>query len=437
MKIYIKVAVAFFILFFGVVALMEFNSKRKKQGAFLLINQVEESDLAFHADIKKLFHEIDKYGKKKEVTLTSRLLTSQVKQQLLKSGLKLEETYVTYSMYGNQTSSFYAEILDTAIFSAAFKRFTQYFDLEPTEENSFFYQSSTVDLSLEKHPKYVKINWGKHAAQEKPNKHKKSNPLFKHLLNSASHGVINTLGTPSIDSNEYATFTYEYGQDFIFTLNWKVAGNHPIQMKNKAIPIYPSQKNKVHTYVNIEIEQLKLNTNSFLKQKGTAYFKKLPPAVKEMLQLWNGEASLQMGGKITTETVQFVTEFDDDFNQVERKVIKTDSIPDLGIYWGTSDPKAAYNLLKGLPNVKTQNNQLQLALFPPLVVKAEKESLKATPTDVSFKKEETKYILLINSDNAFLKGRFTIEKTNKDNVRLQLILKDPSVPEKLNISSFW
>lgn len=437
MRIYIKVAIVFFALLFGVVALTEYLSSTQKKSPFKLIDQVEEREVAFHADLTKVFLESEKYSKEAKLTLTKRVITGQVKQQLLKSGLKLNETYITYALYGNNMSSFYAEIHDTLLFEQAFNRLSEYFSLVPSEDDPFFYYSSSADLSIEKHSKYVKVNWGKQAALEKPNKGKKASQLFKSVLHSPSFGVINTTGTASLDSNNYATFTYEYNKDLRLTANWKVTKNHPLQLDQKTIPIYPSQKNNVQAYSNINIENLKQKINPFLKQKGIEYMEKLPKAAQELLELWNGQASLQMGGKTTKETVQYVTEFDDEFNQIERKVVKIDSLPDLGFYWGTNQPKKSVDALLRMPNVKMQRDQLQLALFPPLTIKQESSYITATTTNVDFKKEKSKYIVFINSERESLQGKLIIQSSSKDVVQLIMTLKDPVIPEKLNLSTFW
>ena len=437
MKIYIKVAVAFFALFFGTVALMEYFSFQQKEKPFQLLDQVEESELAFHADISKFFNEFDRYSKENEISLTNRVLTSQVRQQLLKSGLSLKETYVTYSIYGQQIVSFYAAINDTALFESNFIRFSKYFELEPSNEYFNYYYSQTTDLSVEKHPKYVKINWGKGAVNEKPSKEIKASPLFKSLLQSKGSGVINTTGNSSLDSNDYATFNYGYEKDFSLLINWKVSKNHPLQLGKKSISIYPSQENKVQAYSNIDLEKLQQYSNSFLKQKGMAHIEKLPSAAQELLKLWNGQASLQMGGKTTKETIQYITEFDDDFNQTERKIVKTDSLPDLGFYWGTNQPKKSFEALLRMPNVKIKKDQLQLALFPPLKVKQGKSSLKIAVTNIDFEKEKNKYIVFVNSESKLIQGELTIQKFSRDVVQLKLTIKDPAIPEKLTLSSFW
>lgn len=437
MKIYIKVALAFFILLFGTVTLIELFSSKKNKPPFKLINEVQESDLVFHADLTQFFHDFEKYSKGNEMKFTDRLITGQVKQQLLKSGLKLKETYLTYSIYKQQTGSFYAEIEDTSLFEVAFERFSSYFDLENSDTYPLFYISQSVDLSIEKHPRYVKVNWGKHAKESIPNNENLLSEFSKKLLTSTNSGFINILGTPTLEISDYAIFTYEYDKDFELTMNWNVTESHPLQLNHKTIPVYPSQKNKVQAYSNINIEQIQEYNNPHLTQIGTGLFEKLPSAVKEMLRLWNGQASLQMGGKHAVESIQYVTEFDDDFNQIEKKISTIDSIPDLGFYWGTSLPKESFELLKRLPNVKVHNNHLQMALFPPLNIKQETLALKATSKDDDFNIEKSNYLVYINSENELVNGSFTIRKISNTSAQIKLILKNPSVPEKFNISSFW
>jgi len=437
MRIYIKVTIVFFALFFGVVALIEFLPSKHKGQHFKLIDRVEENGLTAHIDLNTFFLEYDKYSKEAKATLTERVVSGQVKQQLLKSGLKLEETYLTYGLLSNQMSSFYAEIHDTSLFEVAFINLSKYFELTPSEAYPFFYSASNANLSIEKHPEYIKVNWGKGAALEEPKEIKQPSSLFKSLLKSSGTGVINTTGTAHLDPNDYASFGYEYKNNFSFTVNWNVKNGHPLKTLQKTIPIYSSIKNNVQAFSNLDIKNIEQNINPYLMERGRDFISKLPLAAQELLVLWDGQASLQLGGKTTKETIQYITAFDDDFNPIESKTVKTDSIPDLGFYWGTKHPIASFDALIRIPNVKMQKEKLQLALFPPLTIKQEEKALKAAATDIPFEQEKSKYIIFINSENERVKGQLTVRKISNDVIQLHLILKDLNVPKKLNISSFW
>ena len=437
----LKVTIAAIILLAGVVTLFFYFSRQKSKLEFQLIEHVSEKDIAYHTNFIEFINEAIRYNSKVEKSITNNIALNEFKSTLLKSGLKLEHTYITYSWSNEKYASFYAEIIDTTQFEEAFTKFSELFNLKLLKEKSNLYISGNTAISAEKHSKYIKLNFGVGALNALSDSKNKSSDFYRKLLAKPNLGVVNTTGTPSIDSTDYATFSYSYTEDLNFTLDWKVAKNHPLRLNsNTTIPVYPSQKNNVNVAVGLDLDHLILNLNPYLKEKGKSVIDKLPQAFKQLLELWNGQASLELGGKSVHETIQYVTEFDDDFNQVETKIVKVDSIPDVGIYWGSAQPKESLALIYKLPNVKPDKDKLQIALLPSLITKTEGNSLKASTQSIDFKDQETAHLLYLKVEIPGINGTIQVEKPSNENVRFQLILKDwsaPREPKNFKISSFW
>lgn len=437
----IKVTLIALAILIGVVTLIFYFSTHQKEKHFQLIDHVSESDIAFHTDFVKLLDEAIKYNTKIGKSISNNIALNEAKSMFLKSGLKLDNTYLTYSFSEEKYASFYAEIIDTALFETAFKKLSKHFNIKLFKENSNLYISGNTLISAEIHPHYVRLNFGNGALNALSEQKEKSGKLFKKLLEKSDFGVLNTAGTTRLDSTDYATFSYAYGEELSFILDWRVAENHPLRSnKNKSIPVYPSHKNKVRAIANIDIEHLISTLNPFLKEKGAEVLDKLPPSVIPFLELWNGRFSLKMGGKSTKETLQFVTEFDDDFNQIVTETVKIDSVPDIGMYWGSIKPSESLTLAYKLPNVRSVSNKLQIALLPSLNIKTESKSIKASTQQIKYKEQSLNKLLFINVASTGMNGKISIEKTSDQNVRFNLVLKEWSAlksPKKLAISSFW
>ncbi|RYM35627.1 hypothetical protein ERX46_01155 [Brumimicrobium glaciale] len=436
-----KVTIAALAILIGMVALIFYFSKQKKEEQFQLIDHVSETDIAYHANFIELLDEAIQYNSKVEKSITNNIALSEIKSTLLKSGLKLEKTYFTFSISEEKYSSFYMEIVDSSLFEDAFTKLSSFFNIKPLKEKSNLYISGNTAISAEKHPKYIKLNFGNGALNALSDKKSKPGLFFKKLLEKSNFGIINTTGTPHIDSTDYATFFYNYNNDLSLTMDWKVAKNHPIQFNSETgIEIYPTRKKNVQAFINFDKEHLISTINPFLKDKSTLILAKLPAVAKELLELWNGKTSIQMGGKSTYETIQIITEFDDDFNQVEKKIVKIDSIPDVGIYWGSNQPAESLALIYQLPNVKSDKDKMQIALLPSLNTKTENNSIKANTQKNDFKNQELKQIFYLNVNIPGIIGELKAEKTSENNLRLQLVLKDWNAlrnPKSLSISSFW
>ena len=441
MKKSIKVIVAVLAILIGVVTLIFYFSKQQEKDKFILVDHVVEGDIAYRTDIMKVLNEAIQYNSEIEKSLTYKLALSKIKDQIAKSGLKTEHTYLTYSFGEEEVTSIYVEISDTAKFESSFQQFTALFHLLPLADSTHIFLSENKKMSVEKRSKYLKINFGEGAELTLNDKKVKPGLKFKKLIQKENFGVINTTGTPHLDSLDYATFTFVFKKDLNLTIDWKVARNHPVQLNsNSKLESYPTQKNTVHVFTNLDTKKFISNINPFLKGAGAECFEKLPQAASALLQLWNGKASVQMGGKTARETIQFITAFDDDFNQTEKRIVKIDSIPNLGFYWGTNQPKESLDLIYELPNVKLEKEKLQIALFPTLITKLEDTSVKASSQLSDYKNSTFTQLLFIKIDIPGIVGEINSEKISNENLRITIQMKDwlgLRDREKIGISSFW
>lgn len=437
----LKVTIAAIILLAGVVTLIFYLTKQKSKLKFQLIEHVSEKDIAYHTNFTEFLDEVIRYNSKVEKIITNNIALNELKSTLLKSGLKLEHTYITYSWSNEKYASVYAEIIDTTQFEEAFTKFSEFLNLRLLRGDSNLYISGNTAISAEKHSKYIKLNFGDGALNALSDSKNKSSDFFRKLLAKPNLGIVNNTGTTTLDSTDYATFYYTFTEDLNFTLDWKVTKNHPLRLNsNTTIPVYPSQKNNVNVAVGLDLDYLILNLNPYLKEKGQSVIDKLPPALQQLLELWNGQASLELGGKSVHETIQYVTEFDDDFNQVETKIVKVDSIPDVGIYWGSAQPKESLELIYKLPNVKPDKDKLQIALLPALFTKLDEKSVKASSQMSDYQKTRFNQLLQLNVDIPGIIGEINAEKTSTDNLRVTIKLKDWQGlrnPKKIDISNFW
>lgn len=436
-----KVIISIIIILLGVVALIFFLKNKSSKTKFQLINQVSEADIAYHTDLIEVLDDVIQYNSEVEQSLANKVALNRFKDELLNSGLNNDHVFITHSFKNLGITSFYVEILDSAAFSLTFNQLSALLKLSPIKDSIGYYISKNKKVSVEKHVQYVKFNFGKGAELALSEKSSKPSQFFTQQLEKSNSGLINTTGTPFVDSTDYATFSYSYDKKVVLNIDWNVSKNHPLQTnKNKVVQLYPTQKKNVKVITNLDLEKLQANINPFLKEIGEKQLNKLPVSARELLKIWTGKASMQMGGKTAQETIQFVTEFDDDFNQVERKIIKVDSIPNIGFYWSTNESSRTLELLDKLPNVKFENDKLQIALLPSLVTKKNDKSIKASSRKADYVEKSPKQIIQLSVDTEGLKGTLTVENKNKETVHIHFTLEDWEAlndTKSLKISSFW
>ena len=441
MKRSIKVAIAILTVGIGVVTLIPYFSKQKQEKQFLLVDHLTEGNISYHVDFMDFLDEAISYNSKIEKSLTYRVALSKLKELISKSGLKTEDTYFTYSFGENEVTSIYVEINDTAKFNSTFSQLILFFTLSPLLDSPHQFLSEDKTMSTERYSKYIKVNIGKGSEFALATKKKQSSSKFKKLIQRKNFGVINTTGTPTMDSLDYATFSYSYDTELNLTIDWKVKGDHPAQSNlEDEIELYPIQKDAIRVFTNLDLEQITSTINPFLKGEISLYLEKLPKSVRELLKLWNGKSSIQIGGKSAQKTIQYITEFDDNFNQVEKKIVKIDSIPNIGFYWGTNNPKESLKLLDKLPNIELDNEKLQIALLPPLITRLEKKSMKGSSQLSNYKKHTFKQLLFMNIDIRGIIGEINAEKKDDNTLRIIIKMKDWQglrKPKNIDISSFW
>ncbi|WP_107037312.1 hypothetical protein [Brumimicrobium mesophilum] len=437
----LKVTIAILILLFGVVTLILFLRSQPTKEKFHLINQVSEADIAYHADLDEVLDDIIQYNSEVKRSLTNKVALNKLKNQLNNSGLDNKHIFITHSFKDKGTTSIYAEILDSTAFNSTFNQLRTLLSLKSLKYSIGYFISENKRTSIEKHEQYVKFNFGKGAENALTVQETKPSVFFTQQLEKVNDGIINTTGTPKLDSTDYATFTYSYGNEFNLTIDWNVSENPPLQLKNnQSVQLYPTSLKMIRAITNVDIEHAKKHLNQNLKDLILIQFKKLPVSAQELLKIWTGQSSIQMGGKIAQETVQITTEFDDDFNQVEKRIVKVDSILNIGLYWATSQPSQTLELLNKLPNVNFEKDKLQIALLPSLNTITEEKSVKSTSQNVDFEGNKENKLLYLNIDIKGLKGNLSIENISKETIQLQLKLEDwkgLSNPKELDISSFW
>lgn len=92
----------------------------------------------------------------------------------------------------------------------------------------------------------------------------------------------------------------------------------PIQLKEKG-PSIAFDKEKVKNYVDLHlnIEGLKAMNQHFIYAFLNPYAAKISFPLRDFVQAWNGDLSVNIGGKMKVVETYIETEFDDDFNPID------------------------------------------------------------------------------------------------------------------------
>ena len=225
--LYILLTSTFFILVFGVAFLIHQHSTPSKKTPFQLIDYVKEYPFAYHTNLRTTWEEFCDFSRHIDSPFGSEFIQEQVEKQLIESGLNLSSAYITLQQSPVPTAVLYAEIAHPKKFNPVFEQFIYYYDFVSNNADSSYYYSKRINLSIEKNKKYIKVSWGKSQHEINPKDSLQNSTFFREQLEPIGAGVINTTGSPYLDSTDFSTFSYALDSTFSIAINWMVQKNHP------------------------------------------------------------------------------------------------------------------------------------------------------------------------------------------------------------------
>ncbi|PKR81888.1 hypothetical protein CW751_00700 [Brumimicrobium salinarum] len=434
MRFYLKIALAFFLLFFSVVLLLELKMNNSKSSSFTLIDEVKAADVVVNVNLLKLFNDFSNFSKKSDIEFAHRFAVGQAKKAISSAGLNLQECYFTTSI--SNTSQLYIEIVDSSKFNTFLNTF---FRAESNKSNEYdVYQSNDGQHRLQKYTRYAIVTWPGSLLSDTTSNDQPLQDVIKSKLDKSNCGVINMRGGDYLDTSDYATFNFGYDQSgFAINFDWVTVKKHPLQLQKDSLPIHESSIDNLTAYTNINLKTWNQYDNKFLTQGIANLFVKSTFLNSDFIRCWEGVASLQMGGKVARKSVSITTVFDENFNQIEKKNVKIDSLPDIGIYWKISSFKRFKTSLNHLKNIKVTDNEVQIALLPPMDMKNEKGGVIASVD--AFKKQFISHqnLAFIQANHKMFKGYFYLKQHSQRHIKGRVFLEKINLNPDFSLSSFW
>src|SRR5690554_4477055 len=326
MKIFLKVAIAYFVLFFGVLAFSKWFSEEKKQktaSEFVLMDHVSESDVVYRCDFSIVLKDAIQFNSQVLESIPNHIALNKIKSEITKAGLGLKNSFICYQHYPKNYYSIYWKIVAPEQFEKAMKKFASTLNLEQIKNNPTQYLSKNDFFSVQIYGEYVQLNIGNGAVEALVDKQRRLSQEAKELLNKVGTGIIKIDTNALSEKVNYASFNYDLTKDFQLTAAWWLPKTIEMRgQENEDLAVYDTKKDQLIINSNININHvsslLPFWVNSAIEKELT----QLPDVFQLIFKDWNGIASFRWGEKTTKKTVKYITEFDENFNSIEKEVVQ-------------------------------------------------------------------------------------------------------------------
>lgn len=414
----------------GVVFFVSRQNTSEKN-TFSLLDQVEERQVMGVFNMHKLLSDAKLISKKFKTVGLAQLYFDKVSEVMKNAGLRLDKVYYSAETRGVYKRSIYFEIVDKDALQSTFRNFSSFYELKQDSLDTSIYTSSKFNIAIRFSSNWLELVQGDISKLEhSPSLSKSARKLIKenHFF------LLNPTERDSISASEYIVGDYSY--DSILSINgsWycnKTAA-HPVQMKDSIINIYPTGEKIIEAYLNVDRKQWDGYDNKYLKDKlENAYSKGLINYTR-LSELWSGQFSFSYGGVKTLKTKTIVSEFDENFNSIEKTIVQTDTVRDVGFVFSSTDPELLHEELINQSNIKSKNGYTHIALLPPLKPRFLSENLilSASLKEPSLSRTDMVLFFTFNSSQININASSSSDK-NRLNFKIKFI---PQVSGKIKWS---
>lgn len=420
------------ILFIALLSVAVFFISRlfsDRNETFSLLDQVEERQVLGVININELIKDGKSISNRFRTFGLAEQYFNEVSDVLKDAGIRLDKVYYSLETRQSYKRSLYFEITDQKKLRNTLEEFKSFYELTQDALDTSIYFSKEYSIAIRIQKQWMELIQG-------DMNHLKHHPSLsntaRHLLEKEYFFVLNPTENNKFDSLEYIVGNYHYDSILTIEGSWfcNKTGNHPVQKNSGEISIYPTDEDVISAFLNVNREAWEKYHNPYLKEKLENAYSKGMIDYPNLSKHWTGQLAFNFGGKkiITTKTI--VTEFDENFNQIEKSVLQTDTVRDVGFVFSSNDPEALYQELLSQGNIKTKKGATYIALLPPLKAgyKENHLILSANDKNTSLLKANNLFEFELLSSQLNLKATAISEK-NQLNYQLEII---PQVAGKIN-----
>jgi hypothetical protein len=427
---YKKLVIIFVVILAGAVFFVSRQNTHEKN-TFSLLDQVEERQVMGVFNMHELLSDAKSISKKFKTVGLVQLYFDKVSDVMKNAGLRLDKVYYSIETRGVYKRSIYFQIIDQDALQSTFRNFSNFYELKQDSIDTSIYTSSEFNIAIRFNNNWLELVQGDlDRLEHNPSLSESARKLIKenHFF------IFNPTDKDSMNASEYIVGDYNYDSILSIQGSWycnKTAG-HPVQMKDSKINIYPTGEKIIQAYLNVDREQWGQYDNKYLKDKLEKTYSKGLINYPRLSELWSGQFSFSFGGIKTLKTKTIVSEFDENFNPIEKTIIQTDTVRDVGFIFSSSDPKALHGELLNQSNIKSKKGDTYIALFPPLKPRFTTENLilSASSKEPTLSTIDKVISFTFNSSQLNIKA-ISSTKKNRLNYKIELI---PQVSGKIKWS---
>ncbi len=394
-----------------------------KKDSFSLVEQMEERQVMGVFNLTQLINDGKSIGQKLKTFGLAEMYFDQVAETLKNSGLRLDKVY--YSLETRQTfkRSIYFEIIDQKSLRSTVNDFTSFYYMEQDSLDTSIYFSEEYNIALRIEKDWLEIIQGDISDLEQ---HLGISNTAKQLLEKEHFFILNPTKNKQFDSLEYIFGNYDYDSILTISGEWYCnrSNDHPVQIANEKIAYYPTDENVISAFLNVDRTRWEEYKNEYLQERLESAYSNGMFDYPSMSEHWMGQFAFNFGGKKEHITTKIVTEFDENFNQIERKVTETDSIRDVGFVFSTNDAVKLHKELLNQSNIEEKKGDTYIALLPPLKPQYSDERLLLSTAEKEIEIREVNEVMNFDFQSSQLDATFSANtKQNTLYFNFQLIPK--------------
>lgn len=370
----------------------EFNDRNS---SFSLLDQIEERQVIGVLNLNELLDNGRSISKRFRTFGIADQYLNEVSNVMKDAGLRLDKVFYSLETRNKYKRSVYFEITNQEKLRNTFSEFSTFHQLTQDSLDTSLHYSREYNIAIRIQDKWIELIQGDISELE-------HNPMLsktaRDLLEKGHFFSLNPTEQHKFDSLEYITGDYHYDSILTIEGSWYCArkDKHPIQIEDKKLMYYPTDEDLISAHLNVNRESWKKYQNTYLQEKLENTFSKGMIDYPKLSKHWDGQFAFNFGGKKTIQTEKIVTEFDENFNSIEKTIIQTDTIRDVGFVFSSNDAEALHEELLNQKNIKLKDGYTHIALLPPLNSNYQNDQLIVSAGDNELVEQKVENVFQFN-----------------------------------------
>ncbi len=391
-----------------------------RSNSFSILDQIEERQVLGVFNLNQLLNDGRSISDRFRTFGLAESYFKEVSSTLKNAGIRLDKVYYSLETRDKFKRSLYFQVTNREKLKSTFDEFSAFYELERDSMDTSIYFSKEYNIAIRINDHWMELIQGD---LDDLGHSPSLSQTARKLLKEKHFFILNPTANKEFDSLEYIVGNYHYDSILTIEGSWfcKRGKDHPVQLNKNEISVYTTSEDVILAYLNVNRERWKQYENDYLKGRLENAYSRGMINYPRLSELWSGQFTFNFGGIKTMKTKTMVTEFDENFNQVEKTVIQEDTLRDVGLIFSSSNPEELHEELLKQKNINSKNGSTYIALLPAmnpsflkdeLVLGVSPKSSRRIPADdiiqFTFKSSQLNIKANANSENNHLKFRIQI-----------------------------